>query len=148
MALPDDGRVASGLHLRVLYPASEKETEMKTLLAFLLLTLPAVAGPCENMPPSSAQREPDVPYHVVTAPAASIASWCHKDAARMTAVLWGCTYLKDASGQRALIVLSDALSPTDRACVLTYERAHLSPNNWLDPVIEATAPDDPAKVPS
>lgn len=23
---------------------------------------------------------------------------------------------------------------------LTYEKAHLSPNNWYDPVVEATAP--------
>lgn len=121
---------------------------MKTILAFLLLTVPATAGPCEHMPPASAQREPSGPYEVITAPADQIVSWCHKDAARMTAVLYGCTFLPGTPTPHhdGVIVLSDALSPADRACVLIYEKSHLAPNNWMDPVVEASAPDDPTKL--
>lgn len=117
------------------------------LAAFLLLTSPALASPCSNMPPLDAQRPPTVPYEVITAPANQIADWCHKDAARMTVILYGCTFLPSAaSHNRGIIVLNDALSPTDRACVLIYEKSHLEPNNWSDPVIEASAPNATSMV--
>jgi hypothetical protein len=73
-----------------------------------------------------------------------MAADCHKDAERMTAVLYGCTYQHDSTlAGNAIIILNADLSPADRACVLIYEQAHLEPDSWFDPVMEATAPDDP-----
>ena len=94
-----------------------------------------------NMPPITV-KPPTVRTDVVIAPAGKIIAWCHKDPA-MTAILNGCTFQATPT-RHALVILSDALTDRDRVCVLTYEFAHLPPNNWQDPVMEATAPNAPA----
>jgi hypothetical protein len=38
-----------------------------------------------------------------------------------------------------IIAVSSFLSPEDYACVLTYEKAHLPPNNWMDQAWEDAA---------
>lgn len=123
---------------------------MRTALAVLLLAATATqttAAPCDNLPPPSAWAPPTVAIEIDIAPAAMMTAWCHKDPAKTFAVLLGCTYQADVTPTgKAEILLSDALNPSDRACILLYEKAHLPPNNWFDPVMEATAPDDPAKV--
>lgn len=121
------------------------KTILTTAIALLALASPALAdGPCQNLPPLSARQAPTVPMDVYTAPAARMVSWCHKDASRMHVILYGCTYQADVTpSHRALILLSDALDATERACVLQYEEAHLPPNNWEDPWVESSAPDDP-----
>ena len=96
----------------------------------------------QNMPPMQVHA-PSVRTDVIIAPAGSIVAWCHKDP-RMQAILNGCTFMpKDTPNHHGLVLLSDALNDADRVCVLTYEFAHLPPNNWQDPVMEATAPNDP-----
>ncbi len=119
---------------------------MKTLLAFLLLTAPAQAYDIcakQNMPSIHVQT-PTVRTDVVIAPNAQIKAWCHKDPA-MTAILNGCTFqAQDMPNRHALVILNADLDQRDAVCVLTYEFAHLPPNNWQDPVMEATAPNDPA----
>jgi hypothetical protein len=126
---------------------------MRTALILATLiagTAPAYAqGPCDpaTMPPAWARQPPSVTTYVYTDPAWRMAADCHKDAERMTAVLYGCTYQHDSTlTGNAIIILNADLSPADRACVLIYEQAHLPPNSWFDPVMEATAPDDPRYV--
>lgn len=117
-----------------------------TAFALLTATLPAsaydICAP-QNMPPFHV-RTPTVRTDIYMAPAEQIVAWCHKDPRmQATVILNGCTY--QASTTRtghAIVILSDALDDHDRACVLTYEFSHLPPNNWQDPVMEATAPND------
>ena len=72
---------------------------------------------------------------------------CHKLASGLVAPLLGCAYLHDNTpAHSALIILSDDLNDADTACVRQYEVAHLPPNNWSDPAMEAGAPDDPKLV--
>jgi hypothetical protein len=52
----------------------------------------------------------------------------------------GCTFRANDK-HPALIFINAEETPAERACTLTYERAHLSPNNWVDSQAEAEAPD-------
>ena len=119
---------------------------IRILIAAIMAASPIVADACNHLPPVQFRQTPTVPIDIVEAPPQYIVSWCHKDP-KMTAILLGCTYQADITpDHHGVIVLNAALSEADRDCVLTYEKAHLPPNNWHDPVVEATAPDDPSKV--
>lgn len=113
---------------------------IRLALALVAAAVPSIAGACAKMPPPEFWQEPTLPYEVFTAPANAILSWCHKDP-RMTYTLLGCTYEPDVTPKHdGVIILNAGLSDSDRVCVLIYEKAHLPPNNWYDPVMEATAP--------
>lgn len=118
------------------------------LLPLLLAATPAMAeGPCDldHLPPPSAWQVPTVPMEIDIVPADKIVSWCHKLPSAVA--LYGCTFLQDVTPNHdAVILLSDALTENERVCVLLYEESHIMPNNWYDPVIEDSIPDDPAKT--
>lgn len=120
---------------------------MKLLpLVLLFLATPAYAAsdPCATPPPPQFQRPVTVPTYVQILPQAEMYAWCHKDPAmQATVTLDGCTYLPSPGRPFGQIALSAALTPAGRRCVLIYELSHLPPNNWIDPVMEAQAPDDP-----
>lgn len=104
-------------------------------------------GPCDmdRLPPPSAWQVPTVPMEIDIVPADKIVSWCHKLPNGVT--LYGCTYLPNVTpNHKAVILLSDALTADERVCVLLYEESHIAPNNWLDPAIEDSIPDDPTKT--
>lgn len=116
----------------------------------LLASGPALAASplCapEHLPPAWAWHTPTVPVEVDIVPASKIVSWCHK-LPGSNYTLHGCTFLPNVTPNRdAVVLLSDALTAEERACVLVYEYAHMPPNNWYDPAIEDSIPDDPAKV--
>lgn len=118
------------------------------VIAIIGLSSPAVAdSPCDlnRLPPPSAWQVPTVPMEIDIVPAARIVSWCHKLPSAYT--LYGCTFLANVTPNHdAVILLSDALTPEERVCVLLYEESHIAPNNWYDPAIEDSIPDDPAKA--
>lgn len=107
----------------------------------------AADNPCalSRLPPPSAWQVPTVPMEIDIVPASKIVSWCHK-LPGSAYTLYACTFLPNMTPNHdAVILLSDALMADQRVCVLLYEEAHLSPNNWYDPAIEASIPGDPAK---
>jgi len=94
--------------------------------------------PCDNRPPSTARQPVTVPTLVLTVPGADMFTECRKQPADM--VIYGCTFLP--SGDRpALVLINGDQDASERACTLIYEKAHLPPNNWMDPVMEAASPD-------
>ena len=126
------------------------KTPVLAILAVIALTAPATAQTsiaCGAKPPAWAQHEPNVPYRIYYDSPATIVHDCHKLEKGMAAPLLGCAYLNDNTNTgTALIIISSDLSDTDRACVRQYEFAHLPPNNFVDPVMEAGAPDDPVLI--
>jgi len=94
--------------------------------------------PCDNRPPVRAQRPVTVPMMVLTVAGKDMFAQCHKQPADM--VIYGCTFLPTAT-QPAFVLINADQDATERACTLLYEKAHLPPNNWLDPVMEAASPD-------
>jgi hypothetical protein len=117
---------------------------MKALaLLLMLVSTPAMAfpgggspQPCENPPPKSAQAPVTVPIEVYVVPSANMSEWCHKEPG---AIMLGCTYLPSPKHAAAIILINATETPAERACTLIYEKAHLPPNNWFDPVAEARA---------
>lgn len=114
-------------------------------LTLLALANPAQAQPSSNpcaperMPPRYALQTPIVPLRFDITPPGAIELTCKKRH-NPAYTLLGCTFL--GAGQPdgvARIHISAALSLDQQACVLLYEEAHLPPNNWFDPVVEATA---------
>jgi hypothetical protein len=65
-------------------------------------------------------------------------SWCHKQPG---SIMLGCTFLPSPKHAAAIIFINAEETPAERACTMTYEKAHLPPNNWVDPVAEARAQD-------
>lgn len=105
-----------------------------TAVALLLLTTPALgAGYCSTVkqPPKSAQREPTVYFDQYTIPTAELARMCGTGAK-------ACTYPLPTPSHpdRWVIVIDDAAPLDDLACLVTYEKAHLPPNYWVDPKME------------
>jgi hypothetical protein len=110
------------------------------LLATPAFAAPGVSAPCDKLPPPHAWQVPTVPMVVHIVANAEIGPRCHKLPSPY--ILYGCTYPATASTP-AIILLNADLKGDERVCVLLYEEAHLPPNNWADPRVEATAPDDP-----
>jgi hypothetical protein len=94
--------------------------------------------PCDNRPPATAQAPVTVPVSIMTVPGADMFAKCRKQPVDL--VIYGCTFLP-APGQPALILLNGDQNEQERACTLTYEEAHLPPNNWQDQAMEAMSPD-------
>lgn len=105
--------------------------------AGLLSALPAAAQAVEychdhhRMPPAAFQREPNVPYTIVTVPPAEM------DAQPQSPIfgkVWG--HAHDNHDGTWTIFIRGGLAPADRACVIIYEKAHLPPNSWIDGKVE------------
>ena len=111
--------------------------------ALLLFAEPANAffpgqtfQPCGKMPPASARRPVTDKVLIFDIPNEKMAAKCNK--VPSANALYGCTFLAN-SKHPAVIFLNASLNPEERACTLIYEKAHLPPNNWLDPVEESWA---------
>ena len=87
--------------------------------------------PCDDPPPQSAQQPVTDPVLTFTIPNEKLAARCNFG----PIVVFGCTFLATAK-HPAIIFLNSDLTPVERACTLLYEKAHLPPNNWQDPVME------------
>lgn len=86
-------------------------------------------APCKMLPPKAARQEPTAPYKVVTWPQAKVQTYCAAGRKTFQPITACANPL--ASGAW-VVAVSDFLSPTDRACILIYEKAHLPPNDWID----------------
>ena len=87
--------------------------------------------PCDDPPPLSAQRSVTDPVLIFTTPSRLMAAKCHFG----PIIVHGCTFRATAE-HVAIIFLNADLTPEGRVCTLLYEKAHLPPNNWQDPVME------------
>jgi hypothetical protein len=94
--------------------------------------------PCDNRPPLSAQQPVSVAFSVLTVPGQDMFAVCRKLVS--TLVIYGCTFPATAS-RPAMILLNADQDPSERACTLLYEKAHLPPNDWQDPAMETRTPD-------
>jgi hypothetical protein len=94
--------------------------------------------PCDNRPPASAQRPVSVAFSIFTVPGRAMFAVCNKVAGAL--VIYGCAFPATA-GRPAVILLNADQDASERACTLTYEKAHLPPNNWQDPVMESRTAD-------
>jgi len=98
--------------------------------------------PCDNRPPQTALLPVAVPLAIFMIPGADMFARCRKQPNGL--VIYGCTF--QASGDHPATVLINAdQTPDERACTLAYEEAHLPPNSWYDPVMEAATPDVPSE---
>lgn len=93
--------------------------------------------PCDNRPPLTAQQPVKVAFSVLTVPGQAMFAVCRKMAS--TLVIYGCTFPATAT-RPAMILLNADEDPSQRACTLLYEKAHLPPNDWQDPVMEKRTP--------
>lgn len=99
--------------------------------------------PCDNRPPVSAQHPVNVAFSVLTVPGQAMFAVCNKVASAL--VIYGCTFPASA-GRPALILLNADQDVRERACTLIYEKAHLPPNDWQDPVMEKRTVDASAQA--
>lgn len=95
-------------------------------------------APCSQPPPEWARVEPTVPYSVTALPQATVQRVCTKGL-KVYQPITACTFTKPDKTGNYPIYISNFLSTTDYACVLTYEKAHLPPSNWKDQVWEDAA---------
>lgn len=93
--------------------------------------------PCDNRPPVTAQRPVNVAFSVLTVPGQAMFAVCRKMASAL--VIYGCTF-PATGGRPAMILLNADEDASQRACTLLYEKAHLPPNDWQDPVMESRTP--------
>jgi hypothetical protein len=120
---------------------------MKTLFALAALAFltpsAAFAGmfdnqrfkPCDNVPPLSARAQPTVDFRIDRLDTGTIMEACNlKSEKYPNGVLYGCTFQTAAGWQ---IFLNNDMDAREAACVLLYEKAHLPPNSWQDPVMES-----------
>ncbi len=95
-------------------------------------------APCNQQPPAWARVESTIPYSVNVLPQASVQHIC-AHGAKLYQPITACAFTKPGKGGDYPIYISDFLSKTDFACVLTYEKAHLPPSNWKDQAWEDAA---------
>jgi hypothetical protein len=95
--------------------------------------------PCDEHPPAWALQPVSGPVWIYEVPADEMTARCNKAPG---VVMYGCTFRATAA-HPAIVFLNALLTPAERECTLTYEKAHLPPNNWLDPTTEARATDLP-----
>jgi hypothetical protein len=94
--------------------------------------------PCDNRPPAGATQPVTVPVSVFVVPGRDMFARCRKQPSDV--IIYGCTFLPSGD-EPALVLINGDQSPGEQACTLLYEKAHLPPNNWLDPAMEARTPD-------
>lgn len=85
---------------------------------------------CSALPPLSARQEPTVKYDVYRLSAEDIQKYCGATGPKFTACAVS-PYKGHPDGWA--IFITSPLSDRDYDCVLMYEKAHLPPNNWIDP---------------
>lgn len=85
--------------------------------------------PCEDLPPTSARAEPNVPYEIVRQHSDEVQISCGGPFAR---VATACAKQLDPFSLDWVIYIDNAIPHEDYLCVLAYEKAHLPPNNWAD----------------
>ena len=87
------------------------------------------------MPPMDKRAAPTVYVDYYSMDTADILSICKIPSGRKVAA---CEFPSPspAHPDRRVIVYDNRLVGNDLECILTYERAHVPPNNWLDPVRE------------
>jgi hypothetical protein len=90
--------------------------------------------PCDEMPPMSARQPVDGPVWVYTIPNDRMNAQCNKAPG---VAVFGCTFLATAK-HPAVIFLNALLTPAERKCTLTYERAH--PTAGLIPSLRRALP--------
>ena len=93
--------------------------------------------PCDNRPPVTAEQPITVPISVLDVPGADMFVRCHKQ--QVGNIIYGCTFLPTA-GHKAVVVINADMTADEQKCTLTYEKAHLPPNNWFDQATEAATP--------
>lgn len=103
------------------------------IFAALLSASPVLACGI-NMPPLSAQKTITEPFQLFLIPDDQMDAKCNK---MPNTPIGGCTFLAN-SARPAVIYLNSSMATADIGCLLIYEKAHLKPNNWLDPAFEAT----------
>lgn len=109
------------------------------ILVVVLSASPALAfpgiteSPCDQVPPLSAQQTVTESFVVYGVASKDMNTWCNK---RPGPIMFGCTFQATAD-HPATIFLNTALTEDEQMCVMTYEMAHLPPNNWADPAAEA-----------
>lgn len=92
-----------------------------------------LAEACRIVPPASVRQAPSDVYWVYTVANDRMEYQC---GAVPGPAIMGCTILRTAT-HPPMIFLNADLTPEERDCTLLYEKAHLPPNNWQDPVMEA-----------
>ncbi len=108
------------------------------LIAAVLLASVAPVGAVETcrgdpMPPPEKRAEPTVAYQVAFVARDVVARYCGDKN-----IPWpiGCAYEDPESPHHWMILIADSIKNSELQCVLTYEKAHLPPNNWFDPDVE------------
>lgn len=91
-------------------------------------------GPCRRPPPVSAQHSPTAPYKIIKFDAAMLQAFCQGGRIHLS----GCAIEPPSanSPDHWIIAINSDLSVKDFACAVTYEKAHLPPNNWQDDALE------------
>lgn len=120
---------------------------MKLLAALLIcVSTPAVAfpgtniQPCDNPPPLTARAPVTVPVRTYYVQPEKMDTVCHKVSG---AIMFGCVFLPTGERKEAIVMINAGETNAEQGCTIVYEMAHLPPNNWVDPVAEARAPDLP-----
>lgn len=118
------------------------------LLALLAGTQPVFAdyilrgefrAPCVDPPPMNKRAEPNVPYSIVSWPQAKIQRVCAAGRTALQPITACAIYPGSIQNKDFIIAVSSFLNPTDLACVILYEKAHLPPNSWQDQAWEDQA---------
>jgi len=91
------------------------------------------------MPPPSAQKPVTEPFQLFFIPSEKMNAQCNK---MPGPAMRGCTVMAN-SERSAVIFINAGMTPADMHCTLIYEKAHLKPNSWFDPIAEARAPNLP-----
>lgn len=92
---------------------------------------------CGVLPPISARQKPAAPYLVQHLDSFGIQVLCGGGRAKHTITACAIPPPSTNSPDHWIIAITDGLSKKDEACVLIYEKAHMPPNNWIDPAWEA-----------
>lgn len=118
---------------------------MRNILAALILlaaAAPAVAGDfslCNYVPPAGKQQPVTVTVSIVLTPTADMHATCGYTWEQKPGELGACSMPNPDDPTEWFLVLDADLSTKEQACVLIYEKAHMPPNNWLDPAVETAS---------
>jgi hypothetical protein len=125
-----------------LQPRKEPDMKLKSLCLGLLFVAASMTSAfantaCDYPVPRDTRQDPrdfGWQYSIRYVPQRSMSGHCHfvPDHGRYSA---GCAVW--LGGSRYLIFVNSEQSSASIACTITYEKAHLPPNSWLDPKMEA-----------